>query len=178
MPPPVLPAREDINNALLVVPTLQLIKDSRFKTSFYRDYLFYWFFVGALLALNLVIFFHLGVQSKQELSSKQELFFTSVLIVYLDIALLIPMYITISKLQKDAIESITNYYQCRFPYIKIKTGSGGVTGQLEDIKNKSLIALNEKNVLKIVPWDKIEILEASNINTNESIILDDSSIKS
>ena len=65
-----------------------------------------------------------------------------------------------------------------FPYIKIKTGSGGVTGQLEDIKNKSLIALNEKNVLKIVPWDKIEILEASNINTNESIILDDSSIKS
>ena len=72
----------------------------------------------------------MGVQSKQELSSKQELFFTSVLIVYLDIALLIPMYITISKLQKDAIESITNYYECSFPYIKIKTGSGDVTGQL------------------------------------------------
>lgn len=68
----------------------------------------------------------------------------------------------------SVIKSTTDFYNCKFPYIKIKTRNGEIEGQLMDIvQNESLVTLKDKNILKIVPWDKIETMEVSPIIKNE-----------
>lgn len=80
-------------------------------------------------------------------------------------------------LSYETIETITYFYQNSFPYIKIKTGNGEIEGQIKEIRNKSLITLSEKNVLTLVPWDKIEIMEAMQPVIYEYAVHDIGSIK-
>jgi hypothetical protein len=47
------------------------------------------------------------------------------------------LHVKNSCLTTSIMKSITNFYKCDFPYIKIKTESGEVKGQLKDIQNKS-----------------------------------------
>lgn len=82
----------------------------------------------------------------------------------------------IKSLSNLLINSITEFYKPDFPYIIIKTESGEIKGQLIDIQNKYLISLYENNILKMVPWKKIEIIEVTLINKNEHTILDNISI--
>lgn len=69
------------------------------------------------------------------------------------------LYAVSSRIFNYVIEEITDFYQPNFPYIKLKTGNGYIEGSLKDVQNKSLITLSKNNVLTIVPWDKIEIME-------------------
>lgn len=72
---------------------------------------------------------------------------------------------------------ITHLYEYKFPYVKITTGNGETEGRLKDICNKSMIALSEKDELKIIPWDKIEIMTAIQRNKDEQLIFCDTSTK-
>jgi len=56
---------------------------------------------------------------------------------------------------------ITKYFMYDFPEVKIITENGEVKGQLRDILNKSIVTVSEKDKIKAISWDKIEIIEAS-----------------
>lgn len=78
--------------------------------------------------------------------------------------------VSIKPFSDRVMELITRYYRCDFPYVKIKTESGEIEGLLKDIRNRSLVTLSENNVLRIVPWDKIETMEAIQRNKKEQLI--------
>jgi hypothetical protein len=86
----------------------------------------------------------------------------------LNLILIWEMYQRSRNFSNNVIKSITDFYNCNFPYVKIKTGNGEIEGQLIDIvQNKSLVTLGDKNILKTAPWDKIETMEVSPITENE-----------
>jgi hypothetical protein len=152
----------------------------RIEYSFYRIYALYWSFIGVVLILLGVNVFQLfdfvaAVFSKNSISYDHSDLYLLILIV--GWYLLRDIYKIISNMSNDAIEAIINFYKFDFPYVKIKTELGEVSGQLNDIQNKFLVTLSEKKVLKIIPWNKVVILEANHINANEHIILDNSSLK-
>ncbi len=64
------------------------------------------------------------------------------------------------------IKLITNFYNRDFPKVKITTENGEVNATLAGILDKELIILNEETVVTMIPWNKIEILEASKIDRN------------
>ena len=66
----------------------------------------------------------------------------------------------IKRFPTDVIEPITDYHQRHFPYMTLNTDLGTVKGQLKEIHNKSLVTLSEKNVLMIIPWDTVKMMEA------------------
>jgi hypothetical protein len=70
---------------------------------------------------------------------------------------------------KYIIDPIKNYHQCKFPCIKVTTQFGEIKGQLKDIQNRTFTVFSEKNMLSILPWDKVEIMGVTNIIKNDSI---------
>ena len=91
--------------------------------------------------------------------------------------LIVILYFITKVIAERIVGLITRLYEYEFPSVKIKTGNGETEGRLKDIRNKSLIALSEKGELKIIPWDKIEIMKAIQRNKNEQLIFDDTSTK-
>lgn len=65
----------------------------------------------------------------------------------------------IKRFPQEHINPITKICQCNFPQVKIKTNSEEITGKLRDFQNKDLVILCEKNIVNIIPWEKIEKIE-------------------
>lgn len=57
---------------------------------------------------------------------------------------------------------ITSFYINDLPYIYIKTECGDVSGQLKNAEGKSLIILNDSDVIKAIPWNQIKVMEIKN----------------
>ena len=83
------------------------------------------------------------------------------------------LYVNAKQFKEAVISSITDFYKYDFPYVKIKTESGELNGQLRDILDKRLVTLSDNNILKIVQWDKIETMEISPKNKKEICIFND-----
>lgn len=168
----------------------------------YHHSFFLWTYTGLIIGANVIIYLFLYSILYTILLSKQVTFsFTltflegaytaiSSRIPYLGIygslylvcllmslSLLFVIWYEINSNSEKAIESICNLYKCDFPYVKIKTDSGEVKGQLRDIYNKSLVTLSEDGLLKIVPLDKIEIMEVRHPKKDEYIVFDNNFIK-
>lgn len=69
----------------------------------------------------------------------------------------------ITDLSDNIIKLITNSYDRDFPKVKITTENGETKARIADLRDKELITLSEENVVIMIPWNKIEILEASKI---------------
>jgi hypothetical protein len=180
---------------------LRLTDSGMIKNSFWITPISLWIFVGAIVGGNFVncsnVIYHLHsfLISKVDFSFTLYYFenaitFMNVYIPNFNILMLIYvivwtfsfififlLYCLSTSITNELIESIKKFHKYEFPYARIKTDSGEVKGQLKDIHNKSLVTLNEKNVLSIVPWNKIETMEVININKNEYIVFDHGSIK-
>lgn len=176
----------------------QLTSHGKIKMWLKYVYSFHWLFFGFLIGVNLSIY-HLApyifdiysihfIEPEYSNVSIVDLY-TSMktnlsYLQYIEAAFSLGMISTIScfiliyalsvKFSNRVIEKITDFYQPSFPYIKLKTGNGNIEGSLKDIQNKSLITLSENNVLTIVPWDKIEIMEVRHPAINEYLGADDS----
>jgi hypothetical protein len=59
------------------------------------------------------------------------------------------------------IKLITDLYSIKFPFICIKTEFGETEGQIKELLNKHVVTLVENNELKIIQWEKIDIMEIS-----------------
>jgi hypothetical protein len=153
----------------------------------------YWAFIGFVIGLNITIFFYFIVILSNLSTIDNNFSFNETIfdLIYADLLysefyvsayllgllylsgllasfiLIFVIYYFAKNFKKRAVKSITNSYKHNFPYVKIKTESGEVEGQLQDIINKNLVTLNKNNELKIVPWDKIQIMEATS-NPNET----------
>lgn len=149
-------------------------------------YFFIWISIGTVIGINIVIYFLLFsiLRDYSIINGNLELnlgYFSNVYTnvieniqfmnfhkwMYLfgggsSLGLVFALYWDSLNLYNNDIKLIMNSYKSNFPHIKIKTGSGEVEGQLQDVQNKYLVALNEKNVLKIIPWNKIETMEVNN----------------
>lgn len=95
------------------------------------------------------------------------MYLTAILAASVQIAIL---YIVTKRIAERIIKLITRLYEYKFPYIKIITGNGETEGRLKDISNKSLIILSEKDELKTIPWNKIEIMNAKFVKKSEQFI--------
>jgi len=167
------------------------------ETSSRFVYLSFWVFIGIVFGLNLAIFFYLtGILYNLSIidnnlsfnRARFDFIYTNLLypgfhvIAYIlgflgSLTLIVISYYCAKLFNEEVTMSLINFYKYDFPYIKIKTEVGEVKGQLRDIRNKSLVTLINKRELKIVAWDKIQIMEASNPNKNEQFIFDNDSIK-
>jgi len=134
----------------------------------------FWVFIGIVFGLNIIIFLYDQHTNVLYPGFDVIVYMLGFLVSFI---LIVRLYYFAKFFNDDVIRSILNVYKYGFPYIKIKTESGEVEGQLRDIINKSLVTLSDKNELKIVPWDKIQTMEASNPNKNGQLIFDSDSIK-
>jgi len=91
-------------------------------------------------------------------------------------ASIVALVLLINSSSDKVINSLTDFHKHDFPYLKIKTESKEIGGQLRDIRNKHFVTITDKNMLIIVPWNKIEIIEVRNMKKNEHIIQDNDSI--
>jgi len=92
------------------------------------------------------------------------------LLILLNLYCLIFFYKTFLLFYKKVIKPILNYHESNFPYIKIKTMSCDIEGQLNEIQDKSTIALIKEGKLNFVSWDKIIAIEIR--SSNEHIVFD------
>jgi hypothetical protein len=164
-------------------------------------FMIYWIFIGIIFGVNFFIYlilcnaYIISSRSAEKISLNLALFgdvykyfgenvqnlnihgFMYLGGMLLSFYLIANSYTKITLFNKDTLRAISNFYYYDFPYVKIKTDSGESKGQLRDILNKSLVTLNEKNILTIIPWDKIETMEASQPNRNEYIVFDNDYVK-
>ncbi|MCC4767008.1 hypothetical protein FXW07_10365 [Methanosarcina sp. DH1] len=176
----------------LLIPKIN--KYGAVELSSLNVYSSFWFFIGIVFGLNLAIYAYF-IATLHNISiidnnfslnrARFDILYTNLLypefhvIVYIvgflvSFVLIVISY-SVAKLYNDQVmKSITNFYKYDFPYIKIKTESGEIKGQLRDIRNNSLVTLSDKGELKIVAWDKIQIMEASNPNKNGQFFFDGS----
>lgn len=84
--------------------------------------------------------------------------------------LIVLLYFITKVIAERVIELITRRYEYKFPYVKITTGNGETEGRLKDFRNKSLMSLSGKDELKIIPWDKIETMNAKFVKKSEQFI--------
>lgn len=164
-------------------------------------YVSYWFFIGVIIGINYVIYgLFFSYLFKYSLINENFSFnlayFTDIysnlhsnlmypafhVYMYLtgilaSSVLIIGLYIITKRFAERIIELITRHYEYYFPYIKITTENGETEGRLKDIRNKSLITLGKKDELKIILWDKIEIMEVNHSIQNEHFVFNDNLIK-
>jgi len=167
--------------------------NSRLAVLSFLVYYSYWFFLGVLIGINLFIYLLLYANlrvfsiidkdfsfnwisfSKLWISLEENLRyiwvhkFLYVIGLFVSFMYILILYREITLFSKNAIEEINDFYKTDFPYVKIKTVSGEVEGQLKDIKNKNFVTLSKNNELKAVPWNNIQIMEAGNPNGTETI---------
>ncbi|WP_410508757.1 hypothetical protein RSJ42_00270 [Methanosarcina hadiensis] len=194
-----------ISNSLSKLFKQQLTSDGKIKEGIRYVYASHWLLIGYLLGVYMLIFnlipYYLQMYSIERLNdfSDHEYNYTYFLYIYDSVKINLPYFqyiefifafgllysvgcliaaYSINRILSSVItETITSFYQNGFPYIIIKTGNGEIKGQLKEIRNKSLIALSEKNVLTLVPWNKIEIMEAMQPVIYEYAVHDTGSIK-
>lgn len=178
----------------------QLTSHGKIKWWLKYVYSFHWSFFGFIIGVNLAIY-HLApyiFDMYSLLYIEQEYSNISIIDLYTSMKTNLPYFQYIEALfvggmlatilcfffictmsiliSSRVTEKMADFYQQSFPYIKLKTGNGNIEGSLKDIQNKSLITLRDNNVLTIVPWDKIEIMEISYLATNEYVVSYPSSI--
>lgn len=146
-----------------------LTKTGKISSSAYLVYLSYWGFIGITIGANILAYlvlygsllkcsvireyisFDLVHFNNLYITLKTNLiypFFYSVAHVFgimLSLVLILGMYQRSKDFSNSVIKSVTYYYNCNFPYLKIKTGNGEIEGQLIDmVQNKSLVTLRDK----------------------------------
>ncbi len=169
-----------------------LTKTGTVNSSAYNVFLSYWGFIGITIGANILVYllvygsllrcsiisenlsFDLIHLNNLYTTLKTNVLYLSyhtiahILGMMLSLVLIWEMYQKSRNFSNNVVNSVTDFYSCNFPYVKIKTGNGEIEGQLIDIvQNKSLVTLRDKNTLKTVPWDKIETMEVSPITKNE-----------
>ena len=183
----------------------KLAEHGEIKISIYLLYFYSWLLIGIALGVNInhymvllnffnnvLAFYHFNFpvswswnsleKASKFINSRVEnldfyFLFYSILAIINFFFICLSWYIG-TEYSNSIVKLIKNSYKYDFPYIKIKTESGEVKGQLTDIQNKSLVTLSEKNVYGVVPWDKIEIMEVFNSSKNEYFVFDNGSITS
>ncbi|HEX3012732.1 MAG TPA: hypothetical protein VHO92_00465 [Methanobacterium sp.] len=168
-----------------------LTKTGKISSSAYRVFLSYWGFIGITIGASAVVYllvysylltcsairedlsFDLVHLNNLYITLKTNVLYllhhtiVHILGMMLNLILIWGMYQKSKDFSSSVIKSTTDFYNCNFPYIKIKTGNGEIEGQLIDlVQNKSLVTLRDKSTLKTVPWDKIETMEVSPITKN------------
>jgi len=180
----------------------KLAEDGKIKLSTFIVYIYSWLLIGIILGANinhyvvLIDFFrnvlaidHFNFPNSWSRDSLIKackfinariqnlglyVIFQMIVAVFSYVFILVFMYEN-SEFSASIMKLTKNFYKCDFPYMKIKTESGEVKGQLSDIRNKSLVTLSEKNVFGVVPWDKIEIMEVYTPFKNEYFVFDNDS---
>lgn len=172
----------------LLIPKID--KYGGVESSSYRVSYSFWVFIGSVLGLYLVIFLNfVGILSMLSIignnlpfnRARFDIVYAHLLypgfhvIVYTlgffgSLALIVFSYYMAKWFNESVIKSITNFYKYDFPYVIIKAESGEVEGQLIDILDKYIITLSENGILKMIQWDKIEIMEIGQKNENKHCI--------
>lgn len=173
-----------------------LTKYGHVRLSAFFVYVSYWSFIG--ITLGAIVFqyflfygdllllskfddaFSLSAMSLNDLLTlldKHVPYFEYYVVIYVitflfNVVLISGLYLSSSAFLENLIKSITSYYKCDFPYVKIKTECGDFEGQLSEIRNKSFLVINGKNVLNVIHWDKIGVMEVLQKNNSERYILD------
>jgi hypothetical protein len=151
-------------------------------------YLSFWSFIGAIIGFNLLIFTAtLGMFLKFSIFPDNFSFnwitfvniYTSLEIdviyfkyyeiiffigVFLSLINIIMVYSSVRWFSYEVKRLITNFFKYDFPEVKITTENNEIKGKLNDVLSKTLVTVSEKNMIKMVPWDKIETMEASKID--------------
>jgi hypothetical protein len=161
------------------------------------SYYFYYFLIGMLVGINLLILlFSIGAVASFH-SPNQNLSFSLVyfidilanlitqvptlyvilIIICYAVGICLSMYqiylffimsIGFSVMYKH---KITSFYINDLPHIHIKTECGETSGQLKNMQDKSLMILSENDVIKAIRWDKIKMMEIKNKDENSKMNL-------
>ncbi|WP_048065251.1 hypothetical protein [Methanosarcina acetivorans] len=148
----------------------------------------YWFFIGTLVGINILIMFFTGVSISYfssinfdfsniwiyiynmstnlvaQIPAKKglDIVFRYAIGLFLSFSSLMILYFNIIGFSAKFKKQVTNFYNAKFPYVTIKMESGEINGQLYNFENKSMLILNGNNILKAVPWDQIRTMEMNN----------------
>lgn len=180
-----------LNSKKLLIPKID--EHGTIEPSLFFVYPSFWIFIGMMFGLYLAIIFYLIPTLVRQSILDNNLSFDRVqfdltctqllypevhIIVYIigfliSLIFILIFYVTAKQFKESVIRSITDFYKYDFPYVKIKTESGEIQGQLRDILDKYLVTLSENNILKIVQWDKIEIMEITQKNKKEYYIFNE-----
>lgn len=119
--------------------------------TFSPEYLYNFYSITNSIFINHWIYFYIFI------------FFSAMCITFI-----IALYIEASFFLEEAKNEIIKFYSKGYPHVCIKASSGVLHGKVEDVFNKHLIILNEKEanengVQKLISWDNVEIIE---IKTN------------
>lgn len=158
------------------------------KNSSALVYLSFWSFIGVIIGFNLLIFLatlgmfykfsifpdsfsfnlitFINIYTSLEtdvvyLNLYEIIFFVGVFLCLINIIL---VYTWIIWFSYEVKRLITNFFRYDFPEVKITTENNEIKGKLNDVLSKTLVTVSEKNMIKMVPWDKIETMEASKID--------------
>ena|GEM_PF-1569452 len=168
------------NQKILYIPSI--------KTSSDLVYLSLWSFIGAIVGFTLLVYIAtLAMFIKFSIFPSNFSFnwitFTNIyrnlettviyfkyygvvffISAFISLVNIIIIYNSIKWFSSEVKRLITNHFKYDFPEVKITTENNEIKGKLDDILNKTLVTVSEKGTIKIVPWDKIETMEASKIN--------------
>lgn len=168
------------NPKILYIPSI--------KNSSDFVYLSLWSFIGTIIGFNLLIFAAtLGMFIKFSIFPDNFSFnwvtFTNIYAsletavaylkyyeiifligIFLSLINIIMIYNSIRWFSTEVKRLITNFFKYDFPEVKITTENNEIKGKLNDVLSKTLVTVSEKNMIKMVPWDKIETMEASKID--------------
>lgn len=158
------------------------------KFSSMMAYLSICVFLGAIIGINILLFIaFLGVLAKFGIiPSDFSLNFDTIVGIYtslekevhnlnifavlyllgafINIMDFFAVYRNIKLFSNEVKRLFINFFKYDFPEVNIKTENNEVKGQLKDFTNKYLVTISEKNIIKIVSWNKIEVMEANKIN--------------
>lgn len=158
-------------------------------------YHFYYFLIGLLVGINLPVFlFSIGTvanfyPTNQSFSFSLEYFIDtlgnlivqvpSMYLVLVILCYVLGITLTIYEIYLFSMiiiglsvvykHRITTFYVDQLPHVQIKTECGDVSGQLKNVQNKSLIILNENDVIKAIPWNQIKVMEIKNKEVNSKL---------
>lgn len=186
--------RKYLKSKKLLIPKIN--KYGTVEGSSCSVYELFWVFIGAVFGLYLNILFYLIgtlyllsiIDNNLSFNRTQfDLIYPHLLypevhvIVYMigfvaSLTLIGISYYDAKQFKERIIMLLSDFYKYDFPYVKIKTESGEINGQLRGILDKYFVTLSENNNIKIVQWDKIVIMEAYQKNNNERYILNNSKI--
>ena len=180
-----------LNSKKLLIPKID--EDGAIESFSLIVYPSFWIFIGMVFGLYLTIILYfigallnLSILDNNLSFDRMEYDFAYAHLLYpevhvfvymfafiISLTFILILYTTAKRFKEGVIRSITDFYKYDFPYVKIKTESGELKGQLRDILDKSLVTLSDNNILKIVQWDKIETMEISPKNKKEIYIFND-----
>lgn len=155
---------------------------SMIKVSTQIFYLSIWFFLGIIIGINITIHYTViyilqnvflfnwtGFADAYTYLATNTSYFTYYLLAYILGIVFYFMYTFVlyqllTEFSEEIIKLITSFYKHDFPEVKITTENGDAKGKLTDIRDKTLVTLSEKTMITMIPWDKIEMMEANKKN--------------